>query len=204
MAYIAKASNASGMSTLTRYVDMLAGNATYIENAYESIATISVGAGGASSATFSSIPQTYQHLQVRCYIKSAIATGSNGDSLYAYPLMGDSNATHYAAHNLLGDGATASTLSGTSSALLGLFVAPLSGATNTAGVAIIDILDYANTNKNKVIRTLGGFDTNNTTYGYVTFNSYLWINTTAISTFSIGMNANFAQYSHIALYGIRG
>ena len=33
--------------------------------AYESIATQTVGAGGVASVTFSSIPSTYKHLQLR-------------------------------------------------------------------------------------------------------------------------------------------
>lgn len=69
MSYIYKMSNAGGMSTVTRYTDMLAGNSFWNpwspSTDYDSIATTTVGAGGAASITFSSIPSTYQHLQIR-------------------------------------------------------------------------------------------------------------------------------------------
>ena len=48
---------------------------------YQSIATTTVGAGGAASISFTSIPATYQHLQIR-----AIGRSSNTveDSLYRF------------------------------------------------------------------------------------------------------------------------
>ena len=41
------------------------GNSIILPGDYESIATVTVGAGGSSSVTFSSIPSTYTHLQIR-------------------------------------------------------------------------------------------------------------------------------------------
>ena len=38
---------------------------TPVLNSYESIATVTVGAGGTSTITFSSIPTGYTHLQIR-------------------------------------------------------------------------------------------------------------------------------------------
>jgi hypothetical protein len=35
---------------------------------FDSIATTTVGAGGASTITFSSIPSTYRHLQIRLFL----------------------------------------------------------------------------------------------------------------------------------------
>jgi len=41
---------------------------------FESIATVTVGAGGTSTITFRSIPATYQHLQLRWIARTNRAT----------------------------------------------------------------------------------------------------------------------------------
>jgi len=79
-------------------------------------------------------------------------------------------------------------------------------AGNTSGIfsaGVIDILDYTNTNKNKVVRALSGFDANGS--GEIIFDSLLWINTGAINQITMEVfTTNFAQDSQIALYGIKG
>ena len=45
-------------------VSLLAGNAYYVPPAFQPIATVAVGSGGTSTITFSSIPNTYAHLQI--------------------------------------------------------------------------------------------------------------------------------------------
>ena len=75
---------------------------------------------------------------------------------------------------------------------------------STFGAVVIDILDYANTNKYKTIRSLSGTDYNNTS-GAVGLFSGSWRNTNAITTIKItASSANLAQYSQFALYGIKG
>jgi len=66
-------------------------------------------------------------------------------------------------------------------------------------------LDYTNTNKNKVCRLLGGYDDNGNS-GSVRLQSILWKNTSAITSIGIQQwdSANFIQYTHAALYGIKG
>jgi hypothetical protein len=68
---------------------------------------------------------------------------------------------------------------------------------------ILDILDYADTNKFKTTRSLTGFDRNGA--GSVSFNSGNWRSGSAITSIRLfaGNNA-FAQYSSLALYGIKG
>ena len=44
---------------------LLTGNTAFMPGSYESIATVSVGSGGTSSADFTSVPSTYTHLQIR-------------------------------------------------------------------------------------------------------------------------------------------
>ena len=76
-----------------------------------------------------------------------------------------------------------------------------SGGVGYPLVVVCDILDYIDTNKYKTIRSLGGND-NNAAQGAVAFRSNNWRNTSAVT--SIVLSGSFAQYSHLALYGIKG
>jgi hypothetical protein len=172
---------------------------------YTSIATQTVGAGGASSVTFSSIPNTYTHLQVR-FIGQSGRTNISLDETHIQ-FNGDTGA-NYAQHALCGNGTTAfanNVTSGTDMELgYGFMGDTLS---NVFGVGILDILDYTNNNKNKVIRFLGGVDMNGTVGSYggrVGVSSGLWLNTSTISSIKLyANNGNWNQYSSFALYGVK-
>lgn len=170
-------------------------------NSYESIATVTVGAGGSSSISFSSIPSTYKHLQVR-----GIARTSRASTQDALGMQFNSDTgSNYSRHQLNGDGTSATADAGTSTTSMQINRFTASSATaNNFGVLVADILDYSNTNKYKTVRTLGGYDDNGS--GFITLNSGLWMSTSAVSTITlISINAaNFAQYSSFALYGIKG
>jgi hypothetical protein len=171
-------------------------------NSYESIATTTVGSGGSASITFSSIPATYQHLQLRILGRSD-RTVVNNDYLEV-TFNGDTGA-NYSFHQLLGDGASASANSGTSqNNLLVSRIATTTGSASIFGGIVLDILDYDDTNKYKTTRSLGGADQNGS--GLIYFNSGLWMNTAAITSITIKPSSafNFVQYSQIALYGIKG
>lgn len=159
---------------------------------FESIATTTVGAGGASSVTFSSLPSGYTHLQIRAM---GTATAGGGRQVL-FRFNGDSGS-NYNSHQLFGTGASAlSDSTGTTTS--GWFTYWDSGV----GAAVFDILDYANTNKNKTTRSLGGFDLNGS--GFILFRSGLWLNTSAITSITILPDSgNFGQYSSFALYGIK-
>jgi hypothetical protein len=77
-------------------------------------------------------------------------------------------------------------------------------ASDTYGVAIVDILDYANTSKNTTTRVLSGWDNNGS--GIVSFNSGLWVNTAAVNSITLrqGEGTQFASNTTAALYGIKG
>jgi hypothetical protein len=80
--------------------------------------------------------------------------------------------------------------------------AATAGASMFSG-EVIDILDYANTNKYKTTRLINGRDQNGS--GFIWFNSGLWQNTNAITSLTFtAQNGNYAQYSSFALYGIKG
>jgi len=81
----------------------------------------------------------------------------------------------------------------------------LQQSANCFGVVVIDILDYANTNKYKTTRALAGLDIN-AAGGFIALRSGNWRNTNAITTITLKPESSriFAQYSQFALYGIKG
>jgi len=174
------------MPNLGIIASSISGNLT----SFESIATTTVGASSVSSITFSSIPATYQHLQIRLFSKNST---DNGTISMRYNSDSGSN---YSFHDLYGNGASVGVLGAANQTSV---FASLTGSTQ-ASVSIIDILDYANTNKYKTNRCLIGVDYNGS--GYSWFSSGNWRNTAAIN--SIVLNATFNQYTHAALYGIKG
>jgi len=169
-------------------------------NSYESIATVTVGAGGSSSITFSSIPSTYKHLQIR-YISRGTVAATTQEFYLRY---NGSSANYNGGHYLYGEGS--GTFAGKYAYTTVAVLEQLAAASTTANVfnaGIIDVLDYANTSKYKTHRSLGGFDANGS--GYVSLNSSLWMDTSAITSITmLPSSSNFAQYSSFALYGIKG
>ena len=168
---------------------------------FESIATVTVGSGGASSIEFTSIPGTYQHLQVRLIGRSDRAAA--GD--YIRVQLNSDTGSNYAWHELRGDGANA-TATGSSSQTGGI-VKQITGASNGAnefGSVVIDILDYTETSKNTTVRSLGGFDSNGD--GQIVLMSSLWANTSAVTSLKLESQAgssNWVEHSTAALYGIK-
>lgn len=168
---------------------------------FESIATITVGSGGASNAEFTSIPSTYKHLQIRASIRT---TRNQQNSLFYY-INGDTSTSTYTSHYI---NATGTTVGATGfgfnnyQALCG--VMPGTDVSSNFGVGIFDIVDYANTNKNKTIKYFTGWDGNGS--GWAQFGSNLWANTNAITSirFSFPEYGIIAQGSRFDLYGIKG
>ena len=202
---IYKLSSAGSFATSrTYYKSMLAGNTAFSPTSFESIATVTVGSGGSSYVEFTSIPSTYNHLQIRWLARDARATTADGMSIR---YNSDTSTANYVLwHYLNGDGASA-TASGLGSGydaqnFLGNIPSANASASQFA-VGVTDILDYANTNKYKVQRTLSGYDRNGA--GEIYLVSGMWMSTSAISTIRIfGNNGNLVEYSHFALYGIKG
>lgn len=178
--------------------------------AYESIATVTLGSA-ASSATFSSIPSTYKHLQIR-----GIFMPTNTDFSAVFRLNGDSSSSNYVAHTLEGNGSSAVASSSTPytpSSLRILYTQDSTGSQYPAGF-VLDILDYANTNKYKTTRALAGIDTNGAYFGAnrIALASGLWMSTSAVNSVTLysaqggygsTLGSNFAANSSFALYGIK-
>ena len=175
-----------------------------VTNSYESISTINVSTS-VSSVTFSSIPSTYKHLQIRAM--SRANTAGERNNLFYLTYNGDT-AANYSWHaldgngaSIYGEGAGSQSIARTGQSTA---AAALSG---NMGVAIIDILDYASTDKYKTLKSLTGFDNNGA--GELYFNSTNWRSLSAVT--SITLNAfqgngasSFVSPSQFALYGIKG
>jgi hypothetical protein len=162
---------------------------------YQSIATSTPS--GTGTVTFSSIPSTYKHLEIRY-----IAATASGTSYLIMKLNSDSTSSNYSSHYLFGTGASA--IAGGGASRIGdLSVAP--NSSTIFGAGIVSILDYTSTTKNKVSRIFSGYEQNTIDCG-VNFSSQNWMNSsTAVSTitFTLDNAANFRAGTHFALYGVK-
>ena len=176
---------------MTPILGILASSMQGVAGDYQSIQTITVGAGGVSSIEFTSIPSTYKHLQVRMmFTKSA-----NG-YFYSY-FNGDTSPSNYHSHYLEANGATVGA-GANSDAAIGYF-----GSSSTVPIGcVLDVLDYANTNKYKTSKTLTGQYKGGG--ASIVFSSQLWETTTAINALKvIPASGTIGQYSSFALYGVK-
>jgi hypothetical protein len=184
----------------TKSGSLLVGNSAYNPPAYESIATTTVSTS-VSSVTFSSIPSTYTHLQLRWIARSDRAATQD----FVDIRLNSDTGANYAAHLLYGDGAAASAAAYVSNTSVGLVFMPAASSTGSVfGVGVMDILDYTNTNKYTTTRVLGGADINGS--GRIVLGSGVWMNTAAVTTLTIITDnaSTYTQYSKFALYGIKG
>ena len=174
---------------------------------FESIATTTVGAGGAATVTFSSIPATYQHLQIRIAARN---TGSFNSGVPVYMQFNSDTTTNYSYHRIQGyanlSEAATSGGDGVSQSFIRIGYTTGSATASSYSAHIVDLLDYANTNKNKTTRNLSGWEINdNSGYRAVGLDSGNWRSTSAITSITIYPGTdNWAQHSSFALYGIKG
>ena len=165
---------------------------------FESIATVTVGSGGAANVEFTSIPATYTHLQIRGIVKQATV------SSLAFTFNSDTG-NNYSIHALTGNGATVGANNATSLDTIRILRSEGTSATaNIFSGFVLDILDYVNTNKNTTTRSLAGTDLNGS--GSVSLESGAWYNTSAVTSIKFTSSAGYtiSEYSHFALYGIKG
>lgn len=172
--------------------------------AYEQITTTILGSDQAS-VVFSSIPQTYKHLQIR--VAARCTASSTFESIH---LRFNSNTgNNYAWHSLESDGSSviSNATTSTSSMSAGIVTAAFA-RTNAFGASIIDILDYASASKNTTIRSLSGFIEDADPKRRVALQSGFQNNTNAVTSITVlsrpGVTSNLQSGSSFTLYGIRG
>jgi hypothetical protein len=126
---------------------------------FESIATVTVGVTPVSTITFSSIPATFNHLQIRALSRNSRADANSATLKVQVNGVGASSYTY---SRFIGDGSSIiANAFGPDSAMYFYGASPSAPTpTDTFGAVIFDILDYANTNKNTTFRQLSGYETN--------------------------------------------
>ena len=196
-----KFSNVSGFKNYQKYNDFLAGNPAVV---LDKGSMFPLGVFTLSSAQtaveFTNIPQTYTHLQVRLIARSTTSAASANSLLQ----LNGNTGSNYAAHVLRGDGGGGTPTGAAYATQTFVYTAEIPAATATAGIfgpAIIDILDYKSTAKNKTIRQFHGNDRNGA--GAVVFASGLFYATpAAVTSIKFTTTGDFAANSSFALYGV--
>lgn len=176
--------------------------------AFNSIAS-ATGTGSASTVTFSSIPSTYKHLQIRFRIKDTENLGSRNTNIFRLNFNGNTTAGAYSLHDANGNGSVVETNAGSSSLITvnQCVICSLPAEDQMFTVGIIDIPEYASTTKNKTVKMFIGADANFASTQYKSrLSSGAWYNTNAINSITIGIQGggNLTTSSSIALYGIKG
>jgi len=173
---------------------------------FESIATVTATTSVAS-IEFTSIPQTYSHLQIRGLARVQSSGVVDGDTLKLQ--FNSDTTTNYSRHGLYGEGTSALSFGVASSSYIFSGWALRSAAlTGNFSTTIIDILDYRDTNKYKTTRSISGYDNNGTgTYpGFLGLLSGNWRSTAAVTSIKLTTDAdgtNFLTGSTFALYGVK-
>jgi hypothetical protein len=176
-------------------------------NSYSSIATAN-GTGSSATISFTSIPGTYKHLQIRYVAKS---TDTSAAALYDYTVKFNGSSSTYAHHNLSSAGGVfaATGTASTTEISTNKINIPNSAATlaNMQAVGILDITEYASTSINKTLRGFVAGDTANvvTTSPVVLFSGLWYATPAAITQIDLTVGTGFwTTNSTFALYGIKG
>lgn len=185
------------------YASQISGHLSAPMGAYDSLLSTTL-ASTTASVTLSNIPTGYKHLQIR-YI--ARDTGSSYSNNLAGYFNSDSSYLNYYWHYLGGNGITPYA-GGVQVSALPLSFGLCAGGNNAAGIfapGVVDILDYSNSNKFKVVRTLTGVNNNNAGDQEARFASALWKSTAPITSITIypQPTGSLAQYSQFAIYGVK-
>lgn len=155
------------------------------------IQTITVGAGGAASIDFTSIPGTYTDLILYMSARST--------DLRALNIKFNNTSTTYTVRHLDGDGTSVTS----NNNYLAGDATPSTATASVFGNNVYYIPNYAGSTQKSY--SVDSVTENNGTTAYQHLTAGLWNGTSAITqiTFNILSSGNFAQYSSASLYGIK-
>jgi len=158
---------------------------------YKFIASSTVGSGGVTSVTFSSIAAIYTDLVV----KMSARDGSSNGTIYV--CINGTTQTNQTMKRLEGNGASATSDSQSS---IYFTMDYASHTANTFGSAEMYIPNYTSSNNKSI--SIDAIEENNATTAYSDLVAGLWSQTAAITSLNFQCNASFAQYTTFYLYGI--
>ena len=166
----------------------------------EAIETTYLETSSVTSVVFSSIPATYQDLQLRISSHDLYAAGYD----WIYLRLNNDNGTNYTSHHM--EGYTSSEAAGSETgktyARLGTAVGSWTNVNAaTYSPNVIDIFDYANTNKNTTMTGLGGISGNQK---MLRWSSSLWDSTAAVNRIDVYVlyTSPFQRGTSVTLYGL--
>jgi hypothetical protein len=165
-------------------------------NTNKKIQTVTVGSGGASTISFTNIPQTYTDLLIKFSGRTTSA------SIYGIGyIRPNSSTTGFSDKALEGTGSSVGSYSEADSGLR--FEPNGNGATaNTFGNAEILIPNYTSSNYKSI--SVDSVTENNATAAEAFLKAGLWSNTSAITSIDIVAysGTSFQQYTTATLYGV--
>lgn len=161
------------------------------------IQTVTVGAGGAASIEFTSIPATYTDLVLKTANRST--RSATTDTLF---LKFNNTTTSYSQRRLYAFGTTVGSDSLSSTGLIIGGTTAANATANTFSNIEIYIPNYAGST-NKSVSSDGVSEDNSSSGNFLLLNAGLWSNTSAINQITLNCDVgNFAQYSTATLYGV--
>jgi hypothetical protein len=161
---------------------------------YTLISSVTVGSGGASTISFTSIPNTYTDLVVKF----------SGNSSNQTPRVNFNNSSSsiYSEKLFYGQGTSAASASNTNTTYFDWVALCINNGSNFFGNSEFYIPNYAGSN-NKSVSSDSVTEVNSTTGNNLYLDAGLWASNSAITSIQIFFAAgNFLQYTTAYLYGI--
>ena len=175
-------------------------------NTFELIASSTVGAGGAASIDFTSIPSTYTDLVVKLSTKISVVSSST--TFYYLNMQINSSTGTYTSRRIYGVGSISTPYSNSGNTTNYSSIAfsndSRTPAANTFNNTEIYIPNYAGSNAKSF--STDGVTEGNESSAVASFVAGLWSGTAAITSLSFTPESgggNFVQYSTAYLYGVK-
>ena len=158
------------------------------------IETIEVGAGGASSIEFTSIPQDGVDLLLLVSLRS-----SGGSSINYFELNGDTTSSNYVSRMLTGNGANVYSYTLNKNMVLTNYVPDTA---NTFGNQSIYLSNYADSSNYQSISLDASNENNGTYVAGNAITAGIWNNNAAVTSIKLQSQGSWVQYSTASLYKI--
>lgn len=166
---------------------------------YRKIQTVTVTATTAAAMEFTSIPQTFDDLQIFISARTSRTADIRDDIQVTF----NANTSNYSVRVIRGSGSAAISQTGAISSALNRMDSPSATATgSTFGSVSIYVPNYTSNNNKSV--SIDATMENNATESYMYLNAGLWSNTSAITSITLKPEvSSFVTNSTATLYGIK-